>query len=467
MRCWAKKMVMRWGLATLALLLLGTVPVFASGLDCAATATGRLADLGNRSDLRHFVRCAVQHVEEVGWEQAVQDFELDARWQDGPIYLFGMDRDGIVIFNASGAFKSGDERLGARDVDGVPHIARILYTTQVFGGGFTGYRFRNPETEDLDLKLSYVQSVDTLYQGKEAIIGAGIYPQDAPGSCHASRVRASLVYSLEDAERFVKCAELYLHRKGLRALHEFEQDPRWKSGPIYLYLVDRETMFQVVSGGAPHLDGTSLAELEDSTGYRFIPEWAREVELFGEGLAYYEFNNPATGELEPKIGYARNVRFGGFDYMLGTDIYVPSIRACNDMPPALDIDTKPELELFVRCAADLLKARGTEAFDLLLNHITWRENEAYIFIIDSECQNLVYPLDYRRDEFECDLADADGTLGLQDIVDVAHSESGEGYTSYIWLNPDSEENEVKTTFVIGMELEGETVAIGAGVYGLE
>ncbi len=467
MSCGAGRTIVRWGLAALALWLLGTTPVFASDLDCTATATGRLADLHTRSALRHFVRCAVQHVEQVGWEQALQEFEMDARWQDGPINLFGLDRDGIVIFNVSGAFNPGDDTLDARDVDGVPHTARFLYTTRVFGGGFTSYRIRNPLTGDLDLKTSYLHSVDELYQGKEAIIGAGFYPQDAPGSCHASRVRASLVYSLEDAEIFVKCAELYLQRNGLRALPEFEQDPRWKSGPIYLYLVDRESFIQIVSGGNPHLNGTSLEELEDSTGYRFIPEWAREVELFGEGLAYYEFNSPATGEIEPKTAYARNVKFGGFDYMLGTGIYVHSNKACSDMPEARNIDTKPELELFVRCATDLLAARGTEAFDLLLHHRTWRENATYTFIVDSECRDLVYPLDYRRNEITCDLIDAEGNHILQDIVDLAHSETGEGYTSYIWLNPDSGKTEVKTTFVIGMELEGETVAVGAGVYGLE
>ncbi len=172
----AGKSIVRWGLAALALWLLGTTPVFASDLDCTATATGRLADLHTRSELRHYVRCAVQHVELVGWEQALQDFELDGRWQDGPIYLFGLDRDGIVIFNVGGAFNPGDDTLDARDVDGVPHTARFLYTTRVFGGGFTSYHIRNPLTGDLDLKTSYLHSVDELYQGKEAIIGAGFYP---------------------------------------------------------------------------------------------------------------------------------------------------------------------------------------------------------------------------------------------------------------------------------------------------
>ncbi len=179
-----------------------------------------------------------------------------------------------------------------------------------------------------------------------------------------------MVHSLEDAEQCVKCAEQYLQRNGLWALPDFKQDSRWKSGPIYMYLLDRETLIQIMSSGNPQLDGTHSDAAEDSTGYRFVEEVARTSALFGEGVGYYDFNNPTTGKVEPKIAYARNVEFGGFDCILGTGIYIPSNNIGNEMPEARNINTKPEWELFVRCVADLLAARGSEAFDLLLDHRT-------------------------------------------------------------------------------------------------
>ena len=41
------------------------------------------------------------------------------------------------------------------------------------------------------------------------------------------------------------------------------------------------------------------------------------------------------------------------------------------------------------------------------------------------------------------------------------------YTSYIWQNLATDNEERKTSYVVGVELDGETVAIGAGLYGLE
>ncbi len=80
---------------------------------------------------------------------------------------------------------------------------------------------------------------------------------------------------------------------------------------------------------------------------------------------------------------------------------------------------------------------------------------------------MVYPLDYHRNDFSCEFTDVEGNQVLLDIGNVANRETGEGYTSYIWLIPASEELEIKTTYVIGVELEGETVAVGAGVYGMD
>ncbi len=455
------------GLMALCLLLLTSGAVWASGHGCDTPSTSRLADIQSQGELQHYVQCAVQHVEDMGWEQAIQDFETEAQWRDGPMYLFGMDTEGVVIFNASGATSPGDQRRDAQDADGKLHIQRMLYTVQVFGGGFTTYRFRNPDTETLDLKVAYAHPVSTPYLGRDAWLGAGYYPVDVPGACDSAQVRASLVYSLEDVQKFVRCAEFYLAEHGLRALYDFEHDPRWRSGPIYLFLLDHETQIQIMSGGASHLNGQDLGDLEDSTGYRFVEDAAHSLTLFGEHVLYYEFPNPVGGQVEPKISYSRLVEFGGFQYVLGAGIYVPARTACRNMPTASAVDTGPELEIFVRCAADLVAARGTEAFDLLLQHPTWIAGSTYIFVSGQECQELLYPLDYRAGDSSCALTDDEGTLFNQNIEDIANSEAGEGYTSYLWLNPATGKVERKTTYVIGVELEGEIAAVGAGIYHME
>ncbi len=455
------------GLIVLSLLLGASVPVLAEGGGCTVTAVGRLSEIQSRTDIRHFVQCAVQHVEEVGWEQAIRDFETDPLRRDGPMYLFGGDTDGINIFDASGATPPGENRRDAQDADGRFHVLRMLYTVRVFGGGFTAYRIRNPETEDLDLKVTYAHAVSVPYLGRDAWLASGYYPLDVPGSCHPSKVRASLVYTLADAEKLVRCAELHIEEHGLRALHDLTNDPRWNSSPTYLFLLDQESLIQIMSGANPQLNGLSLAAQEDSTGYRFVEEGAKSIGLFGEVVTYYEFLNPVTEVVEPKSTYARLIEFGGFQYILGTSIYSPSRLACREVPAARDVNTKAELELFVRCAADLVAERGSAAFDLLLNHRNWREGSTYIFVNGQDCQSLVYSLDYRADEENCEMADSEGALMTKNIRDIANSVEGEGYTSYLWINPATGEIERKTAYVIGVEIDGEIAAVGAGLYNLK
>lgn len=454
--------------AAIALLMLMAVPSLAAGrdYDCEAVAIGRLGALQTRAALANFVRCAEQHVADVGWMQAEADFHNDARWKDGAMYLFAIDTDGYLIFNASGQSAPGDENDSPDrvDEDGKMFRRRMVYTAGTFGSGFVTYRFGNPVTGERALKVSYVAAVPEPHGERSAILGAGFYPVAAPGTCSPARVRASLVYTQADIEQFVRCAELELKQRGLVALYDLGSDARWQSGPIYIFLLDHLSLDAIVH---PSLEGQYLGGLIDSTGFEFVKEMAAITEHYGDGYTYYEFTNPATGATEPKISYVRNVKIDGFDYILGAGLYVAADKACLDMPVARDVDTKAELELFVACAADMVATLGTNAFDLLLNHPTWSEGSTYTFVVDQQCVSIVYPLEYRADANACSDVDADGTLFNQNIIDIANSEEGKGFTSYIWQNPATGKEERKTSYVVGVELDGEIVAVGAGLYGLE
>lgn len=450
-----------------ALWLAAAVPALADSYECGMTSIGPLADISTPKEIRHFVRCAVQHVESVGWEQALEDFHSDSRWVDGSIYLFGMNSDAISIFNASGVTSPGDDRSQAQDADGQFHVQRMLHLVRNFGGGYVNYRFHNPDTGVPGLKLAYVHPVETPHEGDQAWLGAGVYPLDTRGACSPDRVRASLVYSLDDARKFVKCFEIHLRASGLQALHDLIGDERWVSGPAYLFLLDQQTGVQIASGGHPALNGQNLMGLTDSTGFEFIRHGLRFADLFGEAVLYYEYDNPATGLVEPKTSYVRQLEVGGHPYVLGMGVYMPARDSCRSMPRAADVDTKAELENFVQCASDLIAERGRAAFDLFLHHRTWRSGQTYIYVGGQQCQDLVYPLQYRVDEENCELVDEEGTPVNQNILDIANSESGRGYTSYIWMNPASGQVERKTSYVIGQELEGEIVSVLAGLYGLE
>ena len=445
---------------TLALLLAASATPATAQTPCDSHA-GRLADLNSREELKAFVHCAAAHVEMVGWEQAAQDFGGD-EWLDGPIYLFASTLDGTTLFSPGTDANPGDSLWELRDSDGVAVVQEQARIARDFGGGYVYYRLENIASGAEEPKLSYVLQLD--YQGEPAFIGAGLHPRDTHGTCPADTVRASLVYNEQDIETFVGCAAHHLQQHGLRALHDFNSDPRWVSGPSYLFFYDLESLFAVLNAGQPHLVGTDRSGSTDPDGVKITQEIQRILRSHDDGYVYYRFRNPATDEEGRKITYARRVLHNGREYLLAAGLYVPSL-ACNALPLARDINTREELQLYVRCGVELLEERGELAFDLFRHHPQWIGGSSYLFVSGSDCRNIFYHLDYLYDESQtCDLLDSVGNLVNQDVLDMSTSEAGEGWVDYVWLNPASETLETKSSYIIGSTLNGEHVSVGAGLY---
>ncbi|MCY4526219.1 MAG: cache domain-containing protein [Anaerolineaceae bacterium] len=451
------------GLITLLLaLLLAMLAAPAAAQTPCDSHDGRLADLHSREQLKAFVHCAADHVESVGWEQAAQDFASDD-WLDGPLYLFASTLEGISLFSPGTDAEPGDSLWELRDSDGVAVVQEQARIARDFGGGYVFYRIENLFTGQEEPKVSYVLRVD--HQGGPVFIGAGLHPRDTHGTCSPDTVRASLVYNERDVETFVNCAAHHLQQNGLQALHDFSSDERWISGPTYLFLYDLEKGFAAFSAGQPQLVGT----VRDASSYpegrvAVVPEMQRILASQDDGYVYYTFPNPATEEEGRKTTYVRRVLLDGHAYLLAAGLYVPSLE-CSALPMAHDINTREELQLYVRCGVELFEERGELAFDLFRHHPQWVGGSSYLFVSGSDCRNIFYPLDYLYDESQtCALEDSAGNLVNQDILDMATSEAGEGWVDYVWLNPASDSLETKSSYIIGSTLDGEQVSVGAGLY---
>ena len=448
------------------LLTLLTAPV-AAQTPCDGHA-GRLADLNTREQLKQFVNCAAAHVEMVGWEQATLDFETSA-WLDGSLSLFATRADGTVLFSPGSDIAPGDNLWHWQDPDGVYPSREQLRVTQAFGSGYVYLRYTNPLTGNEDPLETYVQLME--YQGEAAYIGAALYPQDTHATCSPDTVRASLVYTERDVERFVGCAAHHLQQNGLQALHDFNSDARWNAGPTYLFLIDQQTLYMVADAGQPQLVGTDTTDLTDPDGVKLIQEMQRVLNSHDDGTIYYSFRNPVTNEEGYKSSYVQRLIIDGRPYILGAGLYIPAAE-CRALPLARDIDTREELQLFVHCAAQLVEERGELAWDLFFNHPQWIGGAVYVFVLDDFCRQLVYPLDYEReesDEARCDFTDANGFPVNAEINATTRSQVGQGWVDYVWLNPASNEVEAKHAFVVwgalnGDRITGDHISIGAGLY---
>ena len=422
---------------------------------------GRLADINTREQLKQFVHCAAAHVEAVGWQQAAVDFET-SDWYDEPVYLFA-GADGAAFFIVGSDVSGGTDMTGLQDSDGVWITQEMERIVLNFGEGFVYYRFVNRVSGQEEPKVAYVKLMER--DGAPALIGAGYFTTDSHATCAPDTVRASLVYKERDVETFVNCAAHYLQQHGLQALHDFEHDERWNAGPTYLFLYDLETGFAVANAGQPQVVGT----IRDAASYAegrvpVVPEMQRILASHDDGYVYYSFRNPATDEEGRKTTYVRRVFIDGRAYILAAGLYVPSDE-CRALPLARDINTRDELQQFVRCAAQLVAERGELAWDLFLYHPQWIGGAVYIFVLDEQCRQLATGQDLVDEgPAGCNFVDIEGTPVDQNIRATVTSEAGEGWISYVLQNPVSGQVEGKESYVVGVMINGELISVAAGLY---
>ena len=132
---------------------------------------------------------AVAHIGQVGREKAFRDFHAaDGRFIDRDLYLFGFDRNGIIL-----AF-GGDARLVGMPASAIPGLdssglIERAWTAADAGGGWVAYEVVNPLTGAIQPKESFVMPL-----GPSELIGCGAYrhEQTAPPAQAAEPAQATI-----------------------------------------------------------------------------------------------------------------------------------------------------------------------------------------------------------------------------------------------------------------------------------
>lgn len=111
----------------------------------------------------------------------------------------------------------------------------------------------------------------------------------------------------EQVVSFVEEAVAYAKKNGKeKALAEFS-DPEgdFKRGELYIYAYDFDGN-NVAHGGNKAFVGQNLIDMKDPNGVMVIQELIKRAKD-GSGWLEYMWENPATGQLEPKVGYVMKV----------------------------------------------------------------------------------------------------------------------------------------------------------------
>ena len=172
----------------------------------------------------------------------------------------------------------------------------------------------------------------------------------------------------EDVQAFVQCAYEFVQEVGFEeARRAFNEDERWKSGPIYIFvsgvtpLSDQAQLF-VFPPDRPR-EGSSLGLVIDTFGHDYYKEQHRIVSGFGEGWIFYSFPNQATDQDEPKATYIKGIDWEGNAAAIGAGIHRRDLPGTcqREEVNATQLDEHPSsqrLQEFVRCAAMELETTG-------------------------------------------------------------------------------------------------------------
>ena len=122
--------------------------------------------------------------------------------------------------------------------------------------------------------------------------------------------------SLDEAQILSEQAAAFLSAEGPDvAFPAFNDGDDWHDRDLYVFVVELDGTM-VAHGANAALIGENLIDLTDPSGTRLIAEI---VNVEDQGWVDYQFQNPQTGEIEPKRSYVIRV---DEQYAVGVGAYV-------------------------------------------------------------------------------------------------------------------------------------------------
>ena len=145
--------------------LCGLIVAIAVALSSAALADER----ATQDEAKAMALKAVEYIKSAGPEIAYKAFtERAPGWADRDLYVFVVRDDGLTVAHGGSAVLVGKNLSNLKDVDGKPFILECL---AMKAPGWVEYKWRNPQSQAVETKSSYVIPFN------DTVVGVGAYKQ--------------------------------------------------------------------------------------------------------------------------------------------------------------------------------------------------------------------------------------------------------------------------------------------------
>ncbi len=256
-----------------------------------------------------------------------------------------------------------------------------------------------------------------------------------------------------DLVDFVNRAAELVGKEGAAACAVFKQQGgEWFEGERYIFLLDMQG--QALCHPNSSLQGRDLGDLRDPDGRPILKLMMQQLERgAGDGWIHYLWPRPGKTILTWKTTYVRETTAPGGDALVvGGGAYNLVLE-------------KAFIADRVQEAAELIGREGEPAFDVLRDKAGgFRFYDTYVFVMSSDGVMRVNP---GSPELEgtsvLDLEDENGVRPGVEMLKIL-TEQDEGWVSYLWPRPGDRRASPKESYVTRVEVGGQQMIVGAGVY---
>lgn len=102
---------------------------------------------------------AVQHYQEAGREQALEDFNTSGEWRDRDLYVYCIGPDDMISAHGANPALIGTPAVELVDIEGMNVGEAVMETGRTEGSGTVDYVWENPVSGEAEQKSAFVEQV--------------------------------------------------------------------------------------------------------------------------------------------------------------------------------------------------------------------------------------------------------------------------------------------------------------------